>query len=128
LVETENKLNKYINTLDIKRLIDEMHSTFEKLQAFRNQAKDELSLIDRELSNHYHNIEGADIEYMTDSHMMVMKLKDILYQRREAKINHTLLESFVSALERTMNKTKKRSAEIVKKHDEIKQEIIDRAK
>ena len=65
---------------------------------------------------------------MCDSHFMVMKLKDILYQRREAKINHTLLESFITALERNMVKTKKRTAEIVKRHDEVIQEIIDRAK
>ena len=120
--------NKNLNTQDIKGLIDNIHETFDQLQKLRLQAKNELSQIDKELSNHYHNIEGADVEYMTDSHLMVMKLKDILHQRREAKINHTLLESFISALERTMEKTKKRSTEIVSKHDEIIKEIIKRAK
>ena len=97
---------KDFNTKDIKSLIDNIHKTFDQLQELRSQAKNELSQIDKELSNHYHIIEGTNIEYLTDSHLMVMKLKDILYQRREAKINHTLLESFVSALERTMEKTK----------------------
>lgn len=117
-----------MNTADIKSLIDNIHETFDQLQKLRLQAKNELSQIDRELSNHYHNIEGTNIDYMTISHLMVMKLKDILHQRREAKINHTLLESFISALERPMDKTKKRSAEIVSKHDEIIKEIIKRAK
>jgi len=121
-------LDKRLNTQDIKSLIDNIHKTFDQLKKLRLQAKNELSQIDKELSNHYHNIEGTSIEYMTDSHLMVMKLKDILYQRREAKINHTLLESFVSALERPMDKTKKRSTEIVNKHDEIIKEIIKRAK
>jgi hypothetical protein len=121
-------LNKQTSTQKIKSYIDLIHKTFDQLQVLRNQAKEELSIIDKELSNHYHNIEGAEIEHLTDSHFMVMKLKDILFQRRMAKINHTLLESFVSALERPIAKTKKRSNEIVKKHDEIIQEIIDRSK
>ena len=77
---------KDFNTKDIKSLIDNIHKTFDQLQELRSQAKNELSQIDKELSNHYHNIEGTHIEYLTDSHLMVMKLKDILYQRREAKI------------------------------------------
>lgn len=121
-------MNKPVRTQDIKRLIDGIHNNFEQLLSLREQAKQELSEIDKELSNHYHNIEGAEIDYMSDSHMMVMKLKDILYRRREAKINHTLLESFVTALERNVNKTQKRTAEIIKKHDEVIQEIINRAK
>jgi hypothetical protein len=121
-------LKGQVENQEIKNLIYSIYTSFDQLQLLRVEAKEELSRIDRELSNQYHNIEGAEIETLTDSHMMVMKLKNILYQRREAKINHTLLESFVSALERTIPKTKKRSDEIIKKHDEIKQEIIERAK
>lgn len=121
-------MTKKVSTEDIKSLIENIHETFDQLLSLRNQAKKELSDLDKELSNQYHNIEGAEIDYMTESHIMVMKLKDILYQRREAKINHTLLESFITAMEVHMKKTKKRTAEIVKKHDEVIQEIIDRAK
>ena len=121
-------MSKRVDTQEIKSLIENIHENFDKLRELRKQAKEELSLIDKELSNHYHNIEGTEIEHLTDSHMMVMKLKDILYQRREAKINHTLLESFVSALERSVTKTKKRTVEIIDKHEEVIEEIIKRAK
>lgn len=121
-------MNKKVETENIKRLIDSIHIAFNQLLVLRTQAKTELSELDKELSNQYHNIEGIEIEHMCDSHFMVMKLKDILHHRREAKINHTLLESFITALERNVTKTKKRTAEIIKRHDEIIQEIIDRAK
>lgn len=121
-------MSKKVDTNDIKSLIDNIHETFDQLLSLREQAKKELSELDKDLSNQYHNIEGTEIDHMCDSHFMVMKLKDILYQRRTAKINHTLLESFITALDSNMKKTKKRTAEIVKRHDEVIQEIIDRAK
>ena len=121
-------MSKQVQTENIKSLIETIHKTFDQLQSLREQAKKELSELDKELSNQYHNIEGAEIDHMCDSHFMVMKLKDILYQRREAKINHTLLESFITALDGNMKKTKRRTAEIVKRHDQVIQEIIDRAK
>ena len=117
-----------VRTEEIKSLIEQIHNNFNQLILLRDQSKQELSDIDKELSNHYHNIEGTDINHMFDSHLMVMKLKDILYRRREAKINHTLLESFVTALERSVVKTKKRTTEIIQRHDEVIQEIINRAK
>lgn len=117
-----------LKTDEIKKKIELIHETFDELQVLKQKSKDELSSIDRELSNHYHNIEGAEIDYMSDSHMMMMKLKDILYTRRDAKVNHTLLESFISAMERGVDKTKKRYVEILEKHEEIIQEIIDRSK
>lgn len=116
-----------LTTEEIKDKIKLIHDTFDELLETKNLSKDELSIIDRELSNHYHNIEGTKIEYMTDSHMMIMKLKDILFFRRNAKIKHTLLESFITAMDKAMTKTKKRCDEIINKHQEIKQEIIDRA-
>ena len=121
-------MKKRLTTDEIKSKIELIHIAFNELQELKTQSKNELSSIDRELSNHYHNIEGAEIDYMSDSHIMMMKLKDILYVRREAKVNHTLLESFISAMERTMEKTQKRYVEILNKHDEIIQEIIDRSK
>ena len=126
--DKENKLKHLVRTEDIKSLIEQIHNNFDQLISLRDQSKQELSDIDKELSNHYHNIEGTDINHMFDSHLMVMKLKDILYRRREAKINHTLLESFVTALERNVSKTKKRTTEIIQRHDEVIQEIITRAK
>lgn len=121
-------MKKTINTEDIKQKIELFHKTFDELKMLKEKSKDELSLIDRELSNHYHNIEGTEIDYMSESHIMMMKLKDILHTRRDAKVNYTLLESFITALERCVDKTKKRYGEILKKHDEIIQEIIDRSK
>jgi len=128
LVDKEDKLSKRLRTENIKNLIDKIHENFDELLELRNQAKQELSEIDKELSNHYHSIEGTEIECLFDSHLMIMKLKDILYRRRETKINHTLLESFITALERNITKTKKRTIEIIKRHDELIQEIIKRAK
>lgn len=121
-------MKNQLTTEDIKSKIELIHTTFNELQDLKNQSKNELSFIDRELSNHYHNIEGTEIDYMSDSHIMMMKLKDILYARRQAKVNHTLLESFITAMDKTMDKTYKRYVEIIKKHDEIIQEIIDRSK
>jgi len=120
-------LKNQIDTEEVKKLIAQIHNTFDELEKLRAQSKEELSQIDRDLSNHYHNIEGTEINNMIQSHIMMMKLKEILFARRDAKINHTLLESFVSALERIIVKTKKRFSEIIEKHDEIIQEIIDRS-
>jgi len=117
-----------IRTEDIKDSIDLIYNTFENLKIMNREAKQELSEIDRELSNHYHTIEGVELEYMSDSHLLIMKMRDILYRRREAKINHTMLESFVTSMQTQIDKTKKRNSEIINKHDEIIQEIKDRAK
>jgi hypothetical protein len=120
-------LGKELTIEDIKSKIELIHDTFDELLEIKNLSKDELSTIDRELSNHYHNIEGSEIKFMTDSHLMIMKLKDILFFRRDAKIKYMLLESFIGAMERSMTKTKKRYSEIVDKHQKIKREIINRA-
>lgn len=121
-------MKKRVTTENIKEKIELIHKTFDELQELKKQSKEELSLIDRELSNQYHNIEGVEIDYMSESHLMMMKLKDVLYSRREAKVNHTLLESFITAMERNMEKTKKRYVEILNKHQEIIEEIVDRSK
>ena len=120
-------MGKELTIEDIKSKIELIHDTFDELLEIKNLSKDELSTIDRELSNHYHNIEGSEIKFMTDSHLMIMKLKDILFFRRDAKIKYMLLESFIGAMERSMTKTKKRYSEIVDKHQKIKREIINRA-
>lgn len=120
-------MKKRLSTDIIREKIDLIHKTFEELKELKDLSKEELSSIDRELSNHYHNIEGTEIDYMTESHIMMMKLKHILFCRRNAKINHTLLESFITSLDKGVIKTKKRYVEILAKHDEIIQEIIDRS-
>lgn len=120
------ELDKNKNS-EIKYLINDIYETFDILKMLRDKTKDDLSKIDRELSNHYHSIEGADVKFMTDSHKMIIKLKDILNQRRDIKVNYTLLESFITTLDKTMDKTKKRTTEIIKKHENVIQEIIDRS-
>jgi phosphoglycerate-specific signal transduction histidine kinase len=115
-------------TSDIKREINLIYETFDKLKKLNAEAKRELSEIDRELSNHYHTIEGIEIRYMSDSHLLIIKLRDILFRRREAKINHTMLESFVTSMQAQIDKTKKRNLEIINKHNEILEEIKNRAK
>lgn len=121
-------MKKQIRTSDIKQEINSIYESFDKLKKLNTEAKQELSEIDRELSNHYHYIEGSEIRYMSDSHLLITKLRDILFRRREAKINHTMLESFVTSMQSQMEKTKKRNSDIIKKHGEIIEEIKDRAK
>ena len=121
-------MKKQIKTSDIKDKINTIYEIFDELKRLNAEAKKELSELDRELSNHYHTIEGVELDYMSDSHMLIMKMRDILNRRREAKINHTMLESFVSSLQNQIEKTKKRNNEIIDKHKEILQEIKDRAK
>jgi hypothetical protein len=121
-------MGQELESEEIKRIITLIHNSFEQLKTLKNQAKNELSTLDKELSNHYHKIEGSNIVDTFDSHLLIMGLRDILWNRREAKIKHTLLESFVSALDTNMNKSKKRFTEIINKHEEIKKEIIKRAK
>lgn len=121
-------MKKSLTTKLLKSKIELIYKTFNELQEFKIESKNELSNIDKELSNHYHNIEGREMDYMSDSHLMMMKLKEILFLRRETKLKYTLLESFVSALEKTIDKSNKRYFEIINKHQEIIQEIIDRSK
>ena len=119
---------KGIRTDDVKSKIDLIFNTFNELKKLGKQAKAELSSIDRELSNHYHKIEGIEINCMSDSHLLIMQLRDILYRRREAKINQTILDSFISSGDANLTKSKKRFEDIIAKHEEIIQEIKDRAK
>ena len=120
-------MKQKLETEEIKKLIILIYDSFNQLKILKGQSKDELSNLDKELSNHYHNIEGSDISHTFDSHLLIMALKNVLWDRREAKINHTLLESFVSALDTNMTKANKRFHEIINKHEEIKEEIIKRA-
>ena len=117
-----------MQTDEVKGYINIIFNTFEILKTLNTSAKNELSNIDKELSNQYHKIEGTEIQQLTDSHFLMMKLKDILIRRRAAKINYTLLESITSQLEPQVNKAKKRNGEITKKHSQILTEIIKRAK
>ena len=116
-------MDKQVRTTDIKREINLIYETFDELKKLNTEAKHELSDIDRELSNHYHKIKGIEIQYMSDSHLLIIQLRDILFRRREAKINYTILESFVTSMKSQIDKTKKRNLEIIKKHDEILKEI-----
>jgi uncharacterized protein YoxC len=59
-------LKKRLRTEDIKEKIELIHKTFDELQELKEQSKDELSQIDRELSNQYHNIEGTEISYIPE--------------------------------------------------------------
>lgn len=119
---------KRLNPEEVKSKITQIFELYDELKELNTQAKSELSLIDKELSSQYHKIEGSDIEYMSDSHFMIIKLKDILWQRRDAKINYTLLESIVSSLSSGMGKSKKRNDAIIKRHEELLKEITKRAK
>lgn len=113
---------------EIKDKIDKFFKDYNELKALNANAKSELSEIDKELSSQYHKIEGSEIAYMSDSHFLIMKLRDILKKRRDAKINQTLLESLISSLEPQMIKCGIRNIEIIQKHDEIIEEIKNRAK
>jgi hypothetical protein len=128
LVDKVNNLNKLNTSVEIKNKIDSIYTTFDDLVALNKEAKQELSNLDRELSSQYHVIEGVALEYMSDSHLLITKLRDILFRRRESKLKNTMLESFVNSMEPVINKSKKRNEDIIQKHNEIIDEIITRAK
>ena len=131
MVEKEKdkkKLKAKNTTEEIKEKINIIFSTFEELRVLNREAKAELSNIDKELSNQYHIIEGYDLFHMVDSHLLILKLRDILFRRRNAKLNQTLLESIVASLDSNTTKSKKKYHQLMAKHAEIIQEIIDRAK
>lgn len=126
--KVSNGLKQQSDTNRIKELITIIYDSFETLKKVRDESKNELSNLDKELSNQYHKIEGIEFASMCDSHLLIMELKSILHDRREAKIKHTLLDSIISGLDNNLTKSKKRYEEIITKHEEIIKEIISRAK
>lgn len=117
-------MKKPLKTEIIKDKIERIYKIFEEIEEIKELTKNELSDIDKALSNHYHNIEGVEIKDETDTHLMILKLKKILHYRRNSKINHALIEFFINSMTTPINKTKKRYLEILKKHEEVLSEII----
>lgn len=88
----------------------------------------ELSEIDKELSGIYHKIEGYEITHVSQSHKFVKELKSVLIKRRTLKLETRLLQTFNDNLKDKIKTTQVKYKEILNDHENLKNEIKERAK
>lgn len=113
---------------------EELLKKLEKFfEAFDDIVKDEKKIIkevskcDKQMSALYHYIEGMPIGTIHHSHKLIKELQEVLKNRRIAKGSARIMQSFVSGLKPKLDKHKKGFDEIMNLHQEVLDEISERA-
>lgn len=109
--------------MDIVKIIDTFFINHDKLVLLERGLQSDLSKADNELSKIYHLIEGVHFSHNTQAHKYVVKLQEILKNRREIKGNLALIRSFIVNTTDAMNKAKCNVDKTMKKQVELLNEL-----
>ena len=100
-------------------ILGQFFSNHDKLKKMSKVVHDNLSSVDRELSDFYHRLEGIHLSHNTQAHPLMVKLQDILERRRNLKKDTILIRSFLDNTEKSMDVAKTRSETAMKKHKKV---------
>ena len=100
-------------------ILGQFFSNHDKLKKMSKVVHDNLSSVDRELSEFYHRLEGIHLSHNTQAHPLMVKLQDILERRRNLKKDTILIRSFLDNTEKSMDVAKARSETAMKKHEKV---------
>lgn len=123
----KNHLNQNIMNENLK-LVENFIKHFESLENNLTVVTKELSEIDKKISDWYHRVEGTDIKHVSESHRLLKEIKPLLGRRRNVKIESAILRSTCDSLRSNIIKLKESHKTQMTKHNEVLQEIKDRAK
>ena len=112
--------------------VEEILATFfinhDNLTKLSKKLHNDLSNIDRELSNFYHKVEGIHLSHNTQGHKLVVELQDILVRRRIIKKETILIRSFLDSTSTSINNAKNRNKLSLDRHNKLMESIEDRIK
>ena len=86
------------------QLVDELFDVFNRITTEAKTKAAEQSLVDLELSECYHKIEGMKLDHVAKSHNAIKELQEILKRRRKIKQEWSILQTVHINLEPTMQK------------------------
>lgn len=110
-----------------EQALADFFNQFKEIDKLNTQKHQELSGIDKDLSNLYHKIEGTTIKHVSQSHAFVKELKVILEKRRTLKLETIALRSSCDTLRSVMEKLMNTHANILKKNQQVLTEIKNNA-
>lgn len=110
-----------------EELLSNFFNQFKEIEKLNTQKHQELSAVDKEVSNFYHKVEGVVITHVAQSHALIKEMKVILEKRRVLKLETITLRSSYDSLKTVMDKSMTNHAHILKKNKEVVKEIKDRA-
>jgi hypothetical protein len=110
------------NLEQLESLIEQLS----KLESLRDNAYNNMSKIDGELSDWYHRVEGLKISHVSQSHELIKQVKIILEKRRIIKFETNVLRMVCDNLNGSNIKTKYDS--IVDKHEKLIIDLTNNAK
>lgn len=87
--------------------IQKFFDLFDEIIKEKDEALNKVSAYDKKLSSIYHQIEGMQFGHIAESHKLLKELQILLSERRSAKGNVRLLQTFYDMLKVKMDKCKK---------------------
>ncbi|BFH69400.1 hypothetical protein J27TS7_02960 [Paenibacillus dendritiformis] len=80
------------------------------------------SMVDKELSEVYHEIEAATLDLYRE-HQLMQRLQDVLKRRRVVKDEFVRIQAVKLALDSSVNKLNQRYLSLAEKSDEIRRSL-----
>jgi len=114
--------------MDIELILGDFFNNYNKLEGLSQQKHSELSKVDIELSEFYHEVEGEHLSHNTQAHKFMVRLKDILNRRRQLKKETILIRSFIDNTKASFEIAKQRNDIQLQKHYRIMSEISNQEK
>ena len=114
--------------MDIELILGDFFNNFNKLESLSQQKHSELSKVDIELSEFYHEVEGEHLSHNTQAHKFMLRLQDILNRRRQLKKETILIRSFIDNTRASFEIAKQRNESALQKHYKVMSEITNQKK
>ena len=114
--------------MDIEKILGNFFNNFDKLQSISEQKHSDLSKVDIELSEFYHELEGKRLSHNTQAHKFMVRLQDILARRRQLKKETILIRSFLDNTKHSFQVAKQRNQNALDKHNKVMSEIVNQTK
>lgn len=106
-----------------EELISNFFKQFKEIELLNSAKNKELSEIDKRLSNLYHEIEGAEITHVSQSHNYIKELKEVLSVRRVLKLETIILRSTYDNIKQSFGKAIDSYKDTLKKNDILMENI-----
>ncbi len=107
----------------MEEILGQFFANHDKLEKMSKQLHEDLSNVDKELSEFYHRLEGTHLSHNTQAHPLMRKLQDILERRRNLKKDTILVRSFLDNTRPSIEVAKNRTTTAIKKHGKVLKEI-----
>jgi multidrug resistance efflux pump len=109
---------------NLEKKVNEMFKLYDEIIAERDESFNAQSLIDRELSEIYHEIEGTEFKHARQSHKMLLKLQKTLKTRRDIKGKVAVISAVTDTLNGSVKLAEKAFKTAKKKHEEILTQLV----